>query len=893
MIQGASERFGERVASLIKLGDSGQVLLRDEASQAMDGAKVNMQQEAINTIMAAFEASTAQRAYQNELKSTSIQSALRAVIARPPFMRHMMAINIQSCLRAINDKQEIPVSEETKAAAAEEAAKLEAAEEAAQLAREASADALEAEAGEDGEEVDEAEAAQKRAKAQAAAEAAAAAAEAAGSKTSSGRKKLKVPEQYRTLRAALKASNKGDVIEVSPGSYNEAVVIDKAVSIRGTQRLGVIISVNAQTALQLQLEDPEETALLSNLTIQIKNAENNHNAVSVHSGQLRVMACGFFGGFCGMLVHRGSSAELRNSIVRNCSAGVVVDSGSKFTMMGCRVHGNKRCGIAILGEGSTGNLSKNEIHGNEGFAVGVWRKAALYMDLNHVRDNEKGGVYVHGMGTSAVIKQNKFGSDGSWQVAGKAKLEEEDNDVAAPVVKKEDEERRKDNDVVHGENSSVTQAAVAQVNPATMTTATGRKIIRVYLSDGTHNALAVDPTMTAHDVCKMVALKKLWLKDDPAKDEQLVDGLALYETSSVPVNYRRRLLDNECPCEVMSQWASGRSHKFVLNTKRKGKSGGGGGGGGKTQVVRIYIVDGTHVSLSLPAGSTVRQTCTSLARKRSADKAAGGEDSDVPLTALWSTFTLYEVNYAQDGSSSSWRSLGDEEIVSDVMASAPKGVSSLFLFKKRMFLPDEDIVDDGYLHITYLQVITALRSRLYGSPAKPFKQTLCDVDLVQMAALHMYYMLGPSDGENTTLSLLWRTMQACVPNGVWKAYSPGATRACEQYAELAMGSQQAAAKQLIYIAQKYPHFGREFFPVRGHSPPIAIGIGYEGMLIVHAVTRAPISCHSLADLSDWKASTDQMVTTHLEYKAGGETFTYTTPDAYEIVLLLDKYKEVQ
>ena len=45
--------------------------------------------------------------------------------------------------------------------------------------------------------------------------------------TSSGRKKLKVPEQYRTLRAALKASNKGDVIEVSPGSYNEAVVIDK------------------------------------------------------------------------------------------------------------------------------------------------------------------------------------------------------------------------------------------------------------------------------------------------------------------------------------------------------------------------------------------------------------------------------------------------------------------------------------------------------------------------------------------------------------------------------------------------------------------------------------------------------------------------------------------
>ena len=43
-------------------------------------------------------------------------------------------------------------------------------------------------------------------------------------------------------------------------------------------------------------------------------------------------------------------------------------------------------------------------------------------------------------------------------------------------------------------------------------------------------------------------------------------------------------------------------------------------------------------------------------------------------------------------------------------------------------------------------MITALRSRLFGSPAKPFKQTLSDSDLVQMAALHLYYMLGPSQG---------------------------------------------------------------------------------------------------------------------------------------------------
>lgn len=874
ILSGCMERFGERTAGLIKLGQS-EVLLREEASQALDAAKSTMQKDATANVLAVFFMQEERRQFKRQQAATSIQTCCLATIDRPPFAKHCLMIDLQCILLAANDRianrANLP---EISAQTNEEMGKLEEAEAAAQALRD-----------EQSEEKSEEEIAAARKKAE---DAAAAAGNMLGD--GKGPKKLKVPEQYKTLRAALKASNHGDIIDVSPGTYAEAMIIDKAVHIRGTQRLGVLITVNSQTALQLQCENPEHEATLANLTIQIKNAENNHNAVSVHSGKLKVIGCGFFGGFCGMLVHRGSSAELRNSIVRNCSAGVVVDSGSEFRMMGCRVHGNKRCGIAILGDGSTGHLEKNEIHGNEGFAVGVWRKAKLFMEMNKVRGNEKGGVYVHGQGTSATIKRNKFGSDGSWQVAGKAKLVESDNDVEmpAPKLKDDDDELdREDAPINSVGGGGMRRDRESGPRDGNTTTAAGRKIIRVYLSDGTHNALAVEPTMTARDVCKMVATKKLWLKDDPSKDEQLIDGLALYETSSVPVNYRRRLLDNECPVEVMSQWASGRSHKFVLNTKRKGKP-----QSGKSQVVRIYIVDGTHVSLSLPCGATVRQTCEMLAAKRSADKAKDGEVQG-PLSPLWDTFTLYEVNYAQDGSSSSWRSLGDEEVVQDVMASSPKGVSSLFLFKKRMFLPDEKIMDDGYLHITYLQVITALRSRLYGSPAKPFKQTLCDTDLVNMAALHMYYMLGPSDGDNTTLSLLWRTMQACVPNGVWKAYSPGATRACEQYAELALDSQNSAAKELIRIAQKYPHFGREFFPVRGHNPPIAIGIGYEGMLIVHAVTRAPISTHLFSDLSNWRATTDEMVTTHLEYQVNGSVEKYTTPDAYEIVLLLDKYKEVR
>jgi hypothetical protein len=549
-------------------------------------------------------------------------------------------------------------------------------------------------------------------------------------------------------------------------------------------------------------------------------------------------------------------------------------------MEGCRCFSNKRCGVAILGDGSVGNLGKNEIYDNEGFAVGVWRKARLEMEHCKVRGNEKGGVYVHGTGTSANITHCEFGADGSWQVAGKAKLTESNNKCAPPIKKKGKEKSK--TEILTGNSE------LAPVDTKTMTTATGRKILRIYLSDGTHNALAVSPSTTSRQMCEMVAAKKCWLKDIPAKDQQLIDGLAIYETSSVPVNFRRRLMDDECPVEVMQSWASGRSHKFVLNTKRKGKT----EAKGKMQVVRVYIVDGTHMSLSLPQGCTVADTCAMLASKRAAEGDDAANNSSAAVNPLWDTFTLYEVNYAQDGSSSSWRSLGQDESLQDVIASSPKGVSSLFLYKKRVFLPGEDLSDAGYLHITYLQVITALRSRLFGSPAKPFKQTLSDADLVQMAALHLYYMLGSSQGANSTLSLLWRTMQSCVPSGVWKAYSPGATRACEEYAEISLPTQQDAARQLIAIAQKYPHFGREFFPVRGQNPPVAIGVGFDGVLIVHAVTRAPIKSYSLDTIDGWAATTDQTVTTHLEFKFEGNKVSFITPDAYEIVLLLDCYAKL-
>ncbi|UCC67058.1 MAG: right-handed parallel beta-helix repeat-containing protein [Armatimonadota bacterium] len=58
---------------------------------------------------------------------------------------------------------------------------------------------------------------------------------------------ITVPGDYATIGAAVAAASDGDVISVSPGTYTENVVVDKAVSIRGVQGSDVTTVTAAST----------------------------------------------------------------------------------------------------------------------------------------------------------------------------------------------------------------------------------------------------------------------------------------------------------------------------------------------------------------------------------------------------------------------------------------------------------------------------------------------------------------------------------------------------------------------------------------------------------------------------------------------------------------------
>jgi F-box protein 11 len=205
---------------------------------------------------------------------------------------------------------------------------------------------------------------------------------------------------YATVGAAVAAAKAGDRILVRPGSYTEALVVDKPLEIMGDGPLGGI-ELCARGAEVLVFK--ANIGLVANLTLRQTGGTGDWYAVNITQGRLDLEDCDISSqSLSCVAISNGADPRLRrnhihdsgeagvyvfddglgtleeNDITGNTNAGVMITTGGNPTLRGNRINRNRVAAVRVLA-GGRGVLEGNDLTGNAGGAWDIADDCAPYL----------------------------------------------------------------------------------------------------------------------------------------------------------------------------------------------------------------------------------------------------------------------------------------------------------------------------------------------------------------------------------------------------------------------------------------------------------------------------------------------------------------------------------
>jgi len=151
----------------------------------------------------------------------------------------------------------------------------------------------------------------------------------------------KVPQDYLTIQAAINAASSGDVIQVSPRTYPEILMINKTVHVVGEDRSATII-------------DGEEKGTV--ITITALNVEVS--GFTIKNGRRESP-------YCGILVFSIDNVTISNNIVTDNYFGIDLRDCDQSTIFDNTIANNSYVGISVRGNNNIfyGNTIANNTQG--------------------------------------------------------------------------------------------------------------------------------------------------------------------------------------------------------------------------------------------------------------------------------------------------------------------------------------------------------------------------------------------------------------------------------------------------------------------------------------------------------------------------------------------------
>lgn len=225
---------------------------------------------------------------------------------------------------------------------------------------------------------------------------------------------LRVPIAYSTIQKALDASNPGDIVHVSNGTYYEYLSITKErLTLVGENVHTTIIDGN-QTGTVVEI-------LANNVTITgftIRRSGDGNNGVYVYRSSNNTIANNIIQDcYVGIRLHDSRSSRIvENTIANNSDSGIILQVNTRYTLIsGNNITSNRYVGINLFAYADNNTLDENLIMNNGyGIQLNLPRWNMVYGNI--MMSNECGIRFVgdrtaYNTVCDNVIAQNKYGID--------------------------------------------------------------------------------------------------------------------------------------------------------------------------------------------------------------------------------------------------------------------------------------------------------------------------------------------------------------------------------------------------------------------------------------------------------------------------------------------------
>jgi parallel beta-helix repeat protein len=202
---------------------------------------------------------------------------------------------------------------------------------------------------------------------------------------------ITVPVEYPKIQTAIDAAEKGAVINIKPGNYEEIIILKSGINLKGIDSNSVIIHCDVNKGTILKSDNCYDVNI-SGLTLKHTGLEN--------------MPAGFKGKFPILLANSSNLVITRCKILNSASDGILI-TDTKASISECLVSDNNNYGLAAYGASNL-FLSDNTFcrNGANGLLLKGVRLADVYR--NTCSDNAHNGISVADKSVANLIQNNCF-----------------------------------------------------------------------------------------------------------------------------------------------------------------------------------------------------------------------------------------------------------------------------------------------------------------------------------------------------------------------------------------------------------------------------------------------------------------------------------------------------